>query len=499
MPQTKFVLAKALKLGLHPIVLINKIDRSDARISEVIDEIFELFIVLEATDKQLDFPIIYASGRAGFAIMSLTDEQKDLTPMLDLILKHVPPPSSDESAPFSMLVTTREYNPYLGRILTGRIHSGTIKINQNVKILNRDNVLLENARISKILAFRGLERLPIESAFAGDIIAIAGIANATVSDTICSPETVKALFALPIDPPTLSISVSINDSPLAGQEGSKLTSRVLAERLIRETEGNVAIKVTESETKDAFEVAGRGELQLGVLIETMRREGFELSISRPRVLFKNDEHGKLLEPIEEIQVDVDDNFVGEVVKSLSIRKAEMTDMRPSGGGKTRITFLGPARGLIGYHGQFLTETRGTGIMNRIFHDYGPYRGAMEGRRNGVLISNNDGEAVTYALWNIEERGKIFINPGDKIYQGMIIGEHSRDNDLEVNALKGKQLSNVRASGKDEAVRLTPPLIMTLEQAISYIAEDERVEVTPKTIRLRKSLLNPSDRKRSSKK
>ncbi|WP_417905345.1 translational GTPase TypA [Candidatus Tisiphia endosymbiont of Micropterix aruncella] len=496
MPQTKFVLSKALKLGLKPIVVINKIDRPDRRVSEVVDEVFELFMALEATNEQLDFPIIYASGRSGWASLHLEDEQKDLSPLFNLIVSHVPAPVADSSLPFSMLVTTREYNSYFGRVFTGLVQSGTVKINQNVKVLNRDNMVIENARISKILSFRGLERVAVDVAYAGDIIAIAGIQNATVADTICDPEIMLALPSLPIDPPTLSMTFGVNDSPLAGREGSKLTSRVLGDRLMREIESNVAIHVSQTEEKDAFQVAGRGELQLGILIETMRREGFELSISRPRVLFKEDEQGKRLEPIEEIQVDVDDDFVGVVVKSLAIRKAEMTDMRPSGGGKTRVTFLGPSRGLIGYHGQFLTETRGTGVMNRVFHSYGSYKGIIEGRRNGVLISNGDGESVAYALWNLEDRGKMFINPNELVYQGMIIGEHNRDNDLEVNPLKAKQLSNVRASGKDEAMRLIPPVIMTLEQSISYIQNDERVEVTPKSIRLRKAVLNPNDRKRS---
>ena len=498
MPQTKFVLSKALRLGLRPIVLINKIDRPDGRASEVVEEVFELFIALDATEAQLDFPIIYASGRSGWAATSLEGERKDITPLFDLILQHVEAPKCNIDAPFSMLITTREYNSYLGRIFTGRINSGTIKPNQNVKVLSHDGKVLENGRVSKILAFRGLERTPIEEAHAGDIIALAGIQNATVGDTICAPEVTEAISSIPIDPPTLAINFAANDSPLAGKEGSKLTSNMLRDRLLREIEGNVAIRITESSNKDTFEVAGRGELQLGVLIETMRREGFELSISRPRVLFKTDEQGKRLEPIEEIQVDVDNEFVGVVVSSLSSRKAEMTDMQPSGGGKTRITFLGPSRGLIGYHGQFLTETRGTGVMNRVFHDYAPYRGAIEGRRNGVLISNSDGEAVGYALWNLEERGKMFIKPGEKVYQGMIIGEHTRDNDLEVNPLKAKQLSNVRSVTKDEAIRLTPPLIMTLEQAISYIEDDELVEITPKSIRLRKAMLDPNSRKRAKK-
>ncbi len=499
MPQTKFVLAKALKLGLKPIVVINKIDRQDGRPTEVIDEVFELFMALDATDEQAEFPIIYASGRSGWADTSIDGPRKDLSPLFDLIVKHVPAPVGNPEDLFSMLVTTREYDSYLGRILTGRILNGTVKVNQNVKVLSREGKLLENGRISKLLTFRGLERVVIDTASAGDIIMIAGLQNATVSDTICTPEVMEAVPSTPIDPPTLAMTFSINDSPLSGKEGSKVTSRMLQDRLLREIEGNVSIKITQSEDKDAFEVSGRGELQLGILIETMRREGFELSISRPRVLYKTDESGNRLEPIEEIQVDVDDDFIGTVVESLNIRKAEMIDMKPSGGGKTRVTFLGPSRGLIGYHGQFLTDTRGTGIMNRMFHSYGPYRGVIEGRRNGALISNGDGEAVAYALWNLEDRGKMFIKPGELVYQGMIIGEHNRDNDLEVNPLKAKQLSNVRTVMKDEAMRLVPPMLMTLEKAIAYIQNDERVEVTPKSIRIRKAILDPNLRKRSDRK
>lgn len=495
MPQTKFVLSKAISLGLKPIVVINKIDRADERTSEVVDEVFELFMALDATEAQLDFPIIYASGRSGWAVKDLKDERKDLSPLFDIILSHVEAPNADKTTPFSMLVTTREYNSYLGRILTGRIHSGTIKVNQAIKVLDRNGQLLENGRVSKILAFRGLERVPIDEAEAGDIIAIAGITKASVADTLCASEISDPLPSRPIDPSTLVMRFSVNDSPMAGREGSKLTSRVIGERLMHETEGNVAIKVTRTNDNEAFEVAGRGELQLGVFIETMRREGFELSIGRPRVVMIQDESGKQLEPIEEIQVDVDDDFVGVVVESLSLRKCEMQDMRPSGGGKTRVTFHGPSRGLIGYHGQFLTDTRGTGIMNRAFHTYGPFRGEIPGRRNGVLISNSDGKAAAYALWNLQERGKMFITPDTPVYQGMIIGEHNRENDLEVNPLKAKQLSNVRASGKDEAVVVIPPVIMTLEQAIAYIQADELVEVTPKSIRIRKRYLDPNDRKR----
>lgn len=496
MPQTKFVLSKALKLGLKPIVVINKIDRQDARPDEVLEEIFDLFMALDANDDQLDFPIAYASGRGGWAVRDLTQDRVDIAPLFDLITSHVPAPQTIKDAPFSMLITTREYDPYLGRVLTGRIHSGVAKMNMPVRVLNHEGQIVETGRINKLLAFRGLERVPIDQAEAGDIIALAGLEKATVAETIAAPEVSTALPGQPIDPPTLAMTFSINDSPLAGREGSKLTSRMLRDRLMKEAEGNVAIRITETQDKDAFEVAGRGELQLGVLIETMRREGFELSISRPRVLYQTDASGNRLEPIEEVQIDVDDEFVGTVVESMNLRKSEMQDMRPSGGGKTRITFLTPSRGLIGYHGQFLTETRGTGIMSRIFHSYGPFKGSIEGRRNGVLISNGSGEAVAYSLNNLEERGTLFLDPGTQVYEGMIIGENSRDNDLEVNPLKGKQLTNIRAAGKDEAIRLTPPKIMTLEQAISYIQDDERVEVTPKSIRIRKAVLCPHERKRA---
>ena len=500
MPQTKFVLTKALKLGLRPIVLINKIDRQDARADEVLDEVFELFLALEADEKQLDFPIMYASGRSGWAVKELNDERKDIGPLFDLILAHVPEAEGDKEAPFSMLVTTREYDNFLGRVLTGRVKSGRVKLNTAVRVLNRDGDVVETGRITKLLSFRGLERLPIEEAEAGDIIAIAGLEKATVADTVAVPEVNTPIEAQPIDPPTLAMTFSVNDSPLAGREGTKLTSRVIRDRLMKEAEGNVAIRITETAEKDAFEVAGRGELQLGVLIETMRREGFELSISRPRVLYRNDETtGERLEPIEEVQIDVDEEYSGTVVDAMNQRKSEMTDMRPSGGGKVRITFHAPSRGLIGYHGQFLTDTRGTGIMSRVFHSYGPYRGAIDGRHVGVLISMGNGEAVAYSLNTLEERGILFVGPGAQVYEGMIIGENSRDNDLEVNPLKAKQLTNFRASGKDDAIRLTPPKIMTLEQAISYIQVDERVEVTPKNIRIRKAILCPHERKKADRK
>ncbi len=496
MPQTKFVLGKALGLGLKPIVVINKIDRSDARADEVLDEIFDLFVSLDANDEQLDFPVVYASGRNGWAVNELTDPQENLNALFEIILSYVSEPKSDTDSPFSMIVTTREYDNYLGRILTGRVETGQAKINMPIRVLDRDNNIVETGRITKMLSFQGLERLPIEEAKAGDIIAIAGLEKANVSDTIAAPEVENTLPAQPIDPPTLSMTFSINDSPLAGREGDKLTSRVLRARLMKEAEGNVALKISQTEQTDSFEVAGRGELQLGVLIETMRREGFELSISRPSVLLKNDpDTGEKLEPMEEVQIDVDSEYVGSVVESMNLRKGNMQDMRDTGAGKTRLLFIAPSRGLIGYHGPFLTETRGTGIMSRIFHSYGPYCGKLEGRRNGVLISMEDGDSVAYALWNLEDRGDMFIGSGVPTYKGMIIGEHNRDNDLEINPIKSKQLSNVRASGKDEAIKLSPPRLMSLEQAISYIQDDELVEVTPQSIRLRKRYLDSNERKR----
>jgi GTP-binding protein len=496
MPQTKFVVGKALRQGLRPIVVINKVDRPDARVQEVHNECFDLFAVLDATDEQLDFPTLFASGRNGWASETMDGPREDLAPLFELIVRHVHAPEGDAEAPFAMLATTLEADPYLGRVLTGRIMSGTAKVNMPLKSLARDGKMIEQGRLTKLLSFRGLERVGIESAVAGDIIAVAGLTETTVADTICAPEVTEAIHATPIDPPTLAMTFSVNDSPLAGREGTKVTSRMIAERLLREAEGNIAIKVSETADKDALEVAGRGELQLGVLIETMRREGYELSISRPRVLYKT-ENGQRLEPIEEVQIDVDEEHSGVVVEKMSLRKAEMSDMRPSGGGKLRLTFLAPSRGLIGYQGEFMTDTRGTGLMSRLFHGYAPFKGTLEGRRNGVLISTGDGTAVAYALWNLEDRGPMFITPGTPVYQGMIIGEHTRENDLEVNPLKGKQLTNIRTTSKDEAVRLTTPRVMSLEQAISYIQDEELVEVTPKSIRLRKRLLDPNERKRAS--
>ena len=499
MPQTKFVLGKALKLGLRPIVVLNKADRPHAEPDRVLNDAFDLFAAIGATDDQLDFPHLYASGKQGWAVVDLAkDEKKDLAPLFDMIVRHVPPPAAEAraEAPFQLLSVLIESDPFLGRLLTGRVEAGRIAPGQPIKALGRDGKEVERGRVTKVLAFRGLKRQPIEAAEAGDIVAIAGLSKATVADTLAALEVETALPAQPIDPPTIAVTVSVNDSPLAGREGDKVQSRVIRDRLLREAESNVAIRVTEGTDSDSFEVAGRGELQLGVLIEGMRREGFEVSISRPRVVFQTDEEtGQRLEPIEEVVIDVDDDFTGVVIEKLSARKAELKDMGPSGAGKTRITLEAPSRALIGYQGEFLTDTRGSGVLNRVFSRYEPYKGAIEGRRNGVLVSNSDGETAAYALWNLEERGVMFVGSGEKTYQGMIIGENSRSDDLDVNPMKAKQLTNVRASGKDEAIRLTPPRRLTLEQAIAYIEDDELVEVTPKAIRLRKQVLNPSFRKK----
>ena len=497
MPQTKFVTGKALALGLRPIVVVNKIDRPDERIQEVLDEVFDLFVSLDASDEQLDFPVLYASGRNGYANEDPDKREGNLTPMFQKIVDHVPAPQADESGPFKFLATLLDRDNFMGRVLTGRVSSGTVKVNDPIRALDMEGNVIEVGRATKLLAYRGLDRVPVDSASAGDIIALAGLEKATVANTIASPDVTEPLNAQPIDPPTLSMRFAVNDSPLAGREGDKVTSRMIRDRLLREAETNVAIRVTESADKDSFEVAGRGELQLGVLIETMRREGFELGISRPRVLFR-EEDGRKMEPYETVIIDVDDEYSGTVVDKMNQRKAEMTDMRPSGGGKTRITFSAPSRGMIGYHGEFLSDTRGTGIMNRLFEKYGPHKGNIEGRKNGVLISNGAGEAQSYALGPLEDRGILFVGHGEALYEGMIIGENAKPEDLEVNPMKAKQLTNFRASGgKDDAVRLSPPKKMTLEQAIAYIDDDEMVEVTPKKIRLRKRYLDPHERKKAS--
>ena len=498
MPQTKFVLGKALKMGLRPILCLNKVDRPHADPDRILNDVFDLFATMGATDEQLDFPHIYASGKNGWATLDMNQPNSTLAPLFDLIVRHVPEPKVVENVdkPFQILSVLIENDPFLGRLLTGRITSGKAVPGMAIHALSLDGKEIERGRITKVLAFRGLKRQPVDEAEAGDIVAIAGLSKATVADTLCAMEVTEALPAQPIDPPTISMTVSVNDSPLAGKEGDKVQSRVIRDRLLREAESNVAIKVSETAEGDAYEVAGRGELQLGVLIEGMRREGFEVSISRPRVVFQTDpETGKRLEPIEDVMIDVDDEFSGIVIEKLSMRKAELKDMGPSGAGKTRLQLVAPSRSLIGYQGEFLTDTRGSGVLNRVFSHYEPYKGAIDSQRKGVLVSNSDGETAAFALWNLEDRGTMFVGAGEKTYQGMIIGENARSDDLDVNPMKAKQLNNIRASGKDEAVRLTPPRRMTLEQAIAYIEEDELVEVTPKNIRLRKQTLNPSFRKR----
>jgi GTP-binding protein len=495
LPQTKFVVSKALKVGLRPIVAINKVDRSDARPTVVAGEVFDLFAALDATEEQLDFPVLYGSAKEGWMAANVDGPKISMAPLFDLILSHVAPPHVEEGL-FRMLGTILEANPYLGRIVTGRITAGSVKPNQTIKVIDRNGKFIEQGRVSKVLSFRGLERQGIDEGNAGDIVSIAGLPQANVAHTLCAPEVMEPLPAQPIDPPTLSMMFRVNDSPLAGTEGDKVTGRMIRDRLLREAEGNVALRVTESDEKDAMEVAGRGELQLGILIETMRREGYELSVSRPKVLVRFDpDTGEMTEPIEEVVIDLDEEHSGVVVQKMSERKAELIEMRPSGGGRLRLVFYAPTRGLIGYQGELLTDTRGTAIMNRLFHDYAPYKGAIQGRRNGVLISTDAGEAVAYALWNLEDRGPMMIEPGWKVYRGMIVGEHTRGNDLEVNVLKGKKLTNIRTTAKDEAVRLTPPIRMTIEKALAYIQDDELVEVTPKSIRLRKRLLDPHERKR----
>ncbi|QKX01121.1 translational GTPase TypA [Wolbachia endosymbiont of Dipetalonema caudispina] len=498
MPQTKFVLSKALKASLKPIVIVNKVDRPDNRIHEVLNEIYELFFNLDATNEQLDFPVLYASGRNGWCVKKLSDEKKNLNPLFSTIIDYIKPLIYNHNAPFAMLVTLLESDKFLGRILTGKVYQGTVKVNSDLKVFDLNGKVIERGRLIKLLSFSGLKRIPVGQAMAGDIISIAGLEKASVSDTIAAPEVTTAISSTPIDPPTMAITISVNDSPLAGQEGTKLTSTVIKERLYAEAETNVAITVTTTPDGEAFEVGGRGELQLGVLIENMRREGFELSVSRPRVFFK-EKDGKKLEPIEEVVIDVDDEYSGIIMEKLSLRKGEVVDMRTSGKSRTRLTFLVPSRGLIGYQGELLTDSRGTGIINRLFHSYAPYKGPISGRRNGVLISTDKGEAVAYAIFNLQDRGIMFIKPQDKMYCGMIIGQHSRNNDLEINVLKGKQLTNVRTTSSDEAIKLIPPKTMTLEEMISYIDDDELVEVTPKSIRLRKKFLNSSERKRAERK
>jgi GTP-binding protein len=499
LPQTKFVVSKALKRGLRPIVAINKIDRPDERHQDVLNEIFDLFANLDATDEQLDFPVLYGSGRNGWMAMAPEGPQKDLAPLFELVMAHVPPPAVDDG-PVRILATTLEADPFLGRILTGRITSGTLKPNMTLKALRHDGTLVETFRATKVLGYRGLERIPVDEASAGEIVAISGMTDATVADTLCDPSVEIPIQAQPIDPPTLSMTFRINDGPFAGQEGNKVQSRVIRDRLLREAERNIAIKVTDSEESDSFTVSGRGELQLAILIENMRREGFEMTVSRPKVVMKSDaDTGQRLEPIEETIIDIDDNHTGIVVQKLSERRGDLMEMRPSGGGRTRMVFLVPTRGLLGYQSELLSDSRGTAVMNRLFHSYAPFKGEIQGRRQGVLISNGMGEATAYSIFNLQDRGLFMIGAQARVYEGMIVGEHSRDNDLVVNVVQGKKLTNVRASGKDEALTLVPPMRLTLEKAMSYITDEELVEITPVSIRLRKRWLDPNERKRQERK
>ena len=498
MPQTKFVLGKALKLGLRPMVIVNKIDRQDKRPDEVVNEIFDLFVSLDANDEQLDFPILYASGRSGWCVSDLNDESSDLKPLMSLIVEHVPEPKVDEENDFAMLATLLDYDSYLGRCLTGKVISGNAKINDSVKAIDLNSNLIENGRLTKLFKFEGTKKVPVDEVFCGDIICIAGLTKASVSDTICNTKVTTPLKSTPIDPPTMSVTITVNDSPFAGRDGKKVTSTVIRERLIAESETNVAITFSEAGGKESFEIGGRGELQLGVLIETMRREGFELTVSRPKVLYKIGEKNKKLEPIEEVTIDVDEEYSSSVLDNMNRRKGDMVDMRSSGEGKTRIIFHAPSRALIGFQNRFLTLTKGTGVINRVFHEYGPYKGDIEGRRNGVLISTETGSAVAYAIFNLQDRGVMFLGPQTEVYEGMIVGEHNRDNDLGINVLKGKKHSNVRSSGADEAVILVPHQKMSLEQMMAYIEDDELLEVTPNNLRLRKKYLDPNERKKMSK-
>ena len=497
MPQTKFVLGKALKQDLRPIVVVNKVDKQDRRVNEVVDEVFDLFVALEANEEQLDFPILYSSGRDGWCVKDLKNSKDNLEPLLDLIIDYVPAPNVDKNKPFAMLASLLDFDPYLGRCLIGKVLQGSVKVNENVKVLNLENLKVENGRLTKLLRFQGTKKIPIEEVFAGDIICIAGLNKASVSDTICNETINDALLSTPIDPPSMAITITVNDSEFAGTEGKKVTSTLIRSRLLAEAETNVAVTFSENETKDAFEIGGRGELQLGVLIETMRREGYEVNISRPRVLYKKNDDGSKMEPFEEVTIDVDDDYSSAVIDSMNQRKSELKEMKSGGKGKTRLIFRAPSRGLIGYQNQFLTETKGTGVLNRVFDAYDIFKGEIKGRRNGVLIATDKGEAVAFALFNLQSRGSMFVEPKTKVYKGMIVGEHNRDNDLEVNVLKGKKLTNVRASGTDQAVILTPPRKMTLEQMMAYMADDELLEVTPKSLRLRKKILVSHLRKRAS--
>ncbi|MBQ4530676.1 MAG: translational GTPase TypA [Lachnospiraceae bacterium] len=498
MPQTKFVLKKALELDLHVIVCINKIDRPEARPDEVIDEVLELFMDLDASDEQLDCPFIYASAKNGFAMKNLDDEQKDLEPLFETIINYIPAPEGDPDANTQVLISTIDYNEYVGRIGVGKVDNGSLKVNQDAVLVNaHDESMCKKVKISKLYEFDGLKKVEVNEAGIGAIVAISGIADIHIGDTICSPEAPVAIPFQKISEPTIAMTFVVNDSPLAGKEGKFVTSRHLRDRLFRELNTDVSLRVEETDSAESFKVSGRGELHLSVLIENMRREGFEFAVSKAEVLYKNDENGKLLEPMELAYIDVPDEFSGAVIEKLSQRKGELRNMGASNGGYTRLEFSIPSRGLIGYRGEFMTDTKGNGILNTIFDGYGPYKGDIQYRKQGSLIAFEAGEAITYGLYNAQERGTLFIGPGEKVYAGMVIGQNGKAEDIELNVCKKKQLTNTRSSSADEALRLTPPRILSLEQALDFIDTDELLEVTPENLRIRKKILDPTMRKRAS--
>ncbi|MDA9743963.1 translational GTPase TypA [Candidatus Pelagibacter sp.] len=498
MPQTKFVLAKALKQGLKPIVVINKLDKADQRADEVLNETFDLFVSLDANEEQLDFPVIYASGRSGWASNEIDGPRENLNPLLDLVIDHVKPAEFDKSKPFAMLSTLLYADSFLGRSLVGRISQGTAKANQQIKAINLDGEKVDEGRLTKIFRYEGTKKVPIEVGKAGDIVVIAGLEKANVADTICDTEVDTPIQATPIDPPTMSIKITVNSSPLAGTEGKKLTSTQIRERLVQEAQNNVGISFSENENKDSFEISGRGELMLEILLTQMRREGFEMTVSPPRVLFQKNENGEKLEPIEEITMDLDEEFSSKVIDSMNKRKGKLIDLKDTGKNKKRLIFHAPTRGLMGYTSRFLTLTKGTGVINRIFHSYGKFEGDMEGRRNGALISMEQGKAVAFAIYNLQARGEMFVTHNDPVYSGMIVGLSPKPGDMIINVMKGKKLTNMRTQGTDENVVLTPVRKMSIAEQLSMLNSDEALEITPNSCRLRKAVLDPHERKKLSK-
>ena len=498
MPQTKFVLAKALKQGLKPIVVINKLDKADQRANEVLDETFDLFVSLDANEEQLDFPVLYASGRSGWASKEVDGSRENLHPLLDLIIEHVKPAELDKTKPFAMLSTLLYADSFLGRSLVGRISQGTAKANQPIKAINLKGEKIDEGKLTKIFRYEGTKKVPIEIGEAGDIVVIAGLEKANVADTICDPELNEPIPATPIDPPTMSITISVNSSPLAGTEGKKLTSTQIRDRLVSEAQNNVGITFSQNANVDSFVISGRGELMLEILLTQMRREGFEMTVSPPKVLFQKDEAGNKLEPIEEITVDLDEEFSSKIIDSMNRRKGKLLDLKDTGKDKKRLVFHAPTRGLMGYTSRFLTLTKGTGVINRIFHGYGKFEGEMDGRKNGALISMSTGKAVAFAIFNLQARGEMFVTHNDPVYEGMIVGLTPKPGDMIINVMKGKQLTNMRTQGTDENVVLTPVRQMSIAEQLSMLNTDEALEITPKSLRLRKAILNPHDRKRSEK-